>query len=116
PVRCHAALGGGAEVDDDADRGGGELVEPRGCQGAESVGAEQDAVAGGAARRQRQAADVAEVAQPLDRGHQGARRVGPRKRNVTSRIESWPSSSMSRRASPMPKPPCGGAPYRKKSR
>ena len=40
----------------------------------------------------------------------GARRVGPRKRYVTSRIESCPSMSISTRASPMPKPPCGGTP------
>ena len=59
---------------------------------------------------QGRAARVAEVVQPADDAHQGARRVGPRKRNVTSRIESCPSMSISTRARPMPKPPWGGTP------
>ena len=40
----------------------------------------------------------------------GVSRCGPRYRNVTSRTFSWPSICISRRVSPKPKPPCGGAP------
>jgi aminoglycoside phosphotransferase (APT) family kinase protein len=47
---------------------------------------------------------------------QGASRCGPRNRNVASRIDSRPSSAMSRRPSPRPRPPCGGQPNRKQSR
>jgi len=46
----------------------------------------------------------------------GVSRCGPRYRKVTSRTLSWPSSCINRRVSPKPKPPCGGAPKRKKSR
>ena len=96
--------------DDDPDRGLGEDLEPRVSQRAQRVGAVEHSGAGLTSRAQGRAARVAEVVQPADDAHQGARRVGPRNRNVTSRIESCPSISISTRARPMPKPPWGGTP------
>ena len=43
----------------------------------------------------------------------GVSRLGPRKRNIASLIESSPSSVISRRPRPRPNPPCGGQPYLK---
>lgn len=46
----------------------------------------------------------------------GVSRLGPRNRNVASRMEPSPSKTMSIRLSPAPNPPCGGHPNRKTSR
>lgn len=43
-------------------------------------------------------------------GAYGSRRFGPRNRYVVSRIDGWPSISISTRLRPMPKPPWGGMP------
>ncbi len=42
----------------------------------------------------------------------GVSRFGPRKRKLAWRMESRPSSTISTRPRPMPRPPWGGHPYR----
>ena len=51
----------------------------------------------------------------LRRALYGVRRLGPRNRNMHS-LMLRPTSSMVRRSTPRPKPPCGGQPYLKNSR